>query len=89
MRTVLTKINIKICLGSSCFARGNKQFVKVVKEYLQTHGLEAEVDFRGAHCFATCHLGPVIEINDQIYEKLTEQKLLQLLDDTFHNTQKS
>ncbi len=55
--------------------------MKLVKEYLQVHNLESMVDFRGGHCFGTCHLGPVIEINGVLYEKLTEEKLVRLLDD--------
>lgn len=54
--------------------------MKLVKDYIQSNGLESKVDFRGAHCFGTCHLGPVIEIDGKIYEKLNEQSLIQLLD---------
>jgi NADH:ubiquinone oxidoreductase subunit E len=76
-------VQIKICLGSSCFSRGNKHLVKLVKEYLQMHQLEEKTDFRGGHCFGMCHMGPVVEINGVIHEKMTEQSLLQLLDQTF------
>jgi NADH:ubiquinone oxidoreductase subunit E len=58
--------------------------VKMVKDYLQTHQLEGKVDFRGGHCFGNCHMGPVIEINGEIHEKLNEQMLLKLLDETFN-----
>lgn len=47
------------------------------------HQLEERADFRGGHCFGMCHLGPVVEINGVIHEKMTEQSLLQLLDQTF------
>ncbi len=55
--------------------------VKIVKEYLQSRSLESRVDFRGGHCFGNCHQGPIIEINGVIYEKLTEEKLISLLDE--------
>lgn len=55
--------------------------MKLVKEYLQSHQLESRVDFRGGHCFGTCHLGPMIEINGVLHEKLTEEKLVSLLDE--------
>jgi NADH:ubiquinone oxidoreductase subunit E len=58
--------------------------VKMVKEYLKANELEDKVDFRGGHCFGTCHMGPVIEINGTIHEKLNEQMLLKLLDETFN-----
>ncbi|MFO7723283.1 MAG: NAD(P)H-dependent oxidoreductase subunit E [Bacteroidales bacterium] len=77
-------IQIRICLGSSCFSRGNRSMVKIVKDYLKAHQLEDIVDFRGGHCFGTCHMGPFIEINGTIHEKLDEQILLKLLDETFN-----
>ena len=58
--------------------------VRMVKEYLQAHDLQDVVDFRGGHCFGTCHIGPVIEINGVLHEKLNEQMLLKLLDETFN-----
>lgn len=60
--------------------------VKIVKEYLKTNHLEDKVDFRGGHCFGTCHLGPVIEIDGEIHEKLNEQYLLQLLDEKLNRS---
>ncbi len=80
-------IKIRICLGSSCFSRGNKQYVKQVKDYLQKNKLEDRVDFRGAHCFGNCYKGPVIEIDDKIYEKINEQILSGLLDNTFNRNE--
>lgn len=62
--------------------------VKMVKDYLQAHQLEGKVDFRGGHCFGMCHLGPVIEINGEIHEKMTPPMLQQLLDDTFNRQQR-
>jgi NADH:ubiquinone oxidoreductase subunit E len=58
--------------------------VKVVKDYLQDHHAEDLVDFRGGHCFGACHLGPVIEIDGEVFEKLTEESLIQLLDTTLN-----
>ena len=39
------KRRISICLGSSCFARGNNANIAVVKQFLADRGLEAEVTF--------------------------------------------
>ncbi len=37
------KKEIVICLGSSCFARGNKQTVKIIQDYLKNNNLEKDV----------------------------------------------
>ena len=39
------KKEIVICLGSSCFSRGNKDVLEVVKRFLKEHQLTAEVFF--------------------------------------------
>ena len=44
------KRRISICLGSSCFARGNNANIAVVKQFLADRGLEAEVTFTGQLC---------------------------------------
>jgi NADH:ubiquinone oxidoreductase subunit E len=61
-----TKIEIRICLGSSCFARGNKKMVQVVQQFLKLYHLEERVIFHGAHCFGRCGEGPMIQIGDNI-----------------------
>lgn len=39
------KHDITICLGSSCFSRGNKSVLEIVKTFLKEHNLESEVFF--------------------------------------------
>jgi len=78
------KVDITICLGSSCFARGNKQLVSVVKQYLVDHNLDEQVFFHGNHCFDKCNEGPVIKINDKLYKGVNEKKVTDILDKHFY-----
>ena len=39
------KIEMQICLGSSCFSRGNKDVVMFIKDYLSINHLEDKVIF--------------------------------------------
>jgi len=79
-----SKIEIIICLGSSCFSRGNKQVVQVIKEYLKKHHLEEAVNFKGNHCFSNCVEGPVVKINNQEYFQVDEEKIVNILNQYFH-----
>lgn len=36
---------IKICLGSSCYSRGNNVHLEVIKKYIAENHLEAEISF--------------------------------------------
>ncbi|HRY98575.1 MAG TPA: (2Fe-2S) ferredoxin domain-containing protein [Bacteroidales bacterium] len=74
------KAEIVICLGSSCFSRGNKKMVGAIKEFLDKRGLTQEVVFRGAHCFSLCEHGPVIRINGNEYRKVNLSELEGILD---------
>ena len=71
---------IVICLGSSCFARGNKKTLALIQNYLKSHELENIVSFRGNHCFGKCQQGPVLKINDHEYEGVSNSDVLDILE---------
>jgi len=60
------KIKINICLGSSCFARGNKHLVKEINEYLHQNHLNDIIDFKGTRCFGECKDGPFCKIDETL-----------------------
>jgi NADH:ubiquinone oxidoreductase subunit E len=70
---------ITICLGSSCFARGNGAFMNTVKQFLADNDLEDSVVFKGELCSNNCNCGPNIKIGDTLYSELDEQKILATL----------
>lgn len=74
---------IEICLGSSCFSRGNKKVLRVIGKYLKDNNLEDRVFFHGAHCFSSCDKGPIVKINGVIYEYITEEKIIPILNEVF------
>ena len=55
---------IKVCMGSSCFARGNIQNLQLIQNYLKENNLEAEVELVGLRCCDKCSQGPNITIDD-------------------------
>jgi NADH:ubiquinone oxidoreductase subunit E len=64
-------IEMHICLGSSCFSRGNKDVVMFIRDYLKRNHLEDKVIFKGARCMDHCSHGPNLMINDEIIEEVT------------------
>ncbi|NLN31053.1 MAG: (2Fe-2S) ferredoxin domain-containing protein [Bacteroidales bacterium] len=71
---------MQICLGSSCFSRGNKDVAVFIKEYLKKHHLEDKVIFRGARCIGNCTNGPNLNINGKIIEGITLAGIEDILD---------
>lgn len=76
-------IEMQICLGSSCFSRGNKDLVSFLKEYLKKHHIEDKVIFRGARCMGNCTRGPNMVINGKMLEGVTIQMVESILEKEF------
>lgn len=77
----MSKLNIKVCMGSSCFARGNATNLELIENYIKENGLEAEIDLSGSRCEGKCVTGPNIIINGIEYNEVDENKLKEILDE--------
>lgn len=82
----LLKKEIKICLGSSCFSRGNKRTLQVIQKYLKDHLLERDVILKGNHCLSNCSSGPVVKIGEKRYEQVSSESVLEILESEFGET---
>ncbi len=71
--------SITICMGSSCFSRGNKEILSIVKKFLAEHHLEESVFFRGELCTGNCEIGPVLKIDDEQYSTVSSEKVYDIL----------
>lgn len=74
-----------LCLGSSCFARGNQDLIPVIRKYIRRKQLEDKVEFRGDHCLNSCSDGPNLMIGNRLFQQVSidniEQYLAEGLDD--------
>lgn len=75
----MSKLNITVCMGSSCFARGNDRNLEFIENYIKDNGLEADIDLAGARCEGKCATGPNITINGTEYHEVDEDKLKEIL----------
>ena len=67
-------------MGSSCFSRGNREILQIVQKYLKDHHLERDVILKGNHCFGDCSSGPVMKIGNTLYEQLSSEAVLEILE---------
>ena len=77
------KKELVICLGSSCFARGNKQLVRIVNNYLLDRNLISEVNFHGERCFGMCAAGPSLKLDNVLKDRQDEETIIAILDEFF------
>ena len=75
----MAKLNITVCMGSSCFARGNAQNLELIENYIKENGLEAEIDLAGNRCEGKCATGPNIVVNGVEYHEVDEDKIREIL----------
>ena len=71
---------IKVCMGSACFAKGNQENLEYIKEFIEENGLDAKIKIIGSLCENKCSVGPRIYINDVEHVQVTRAELIGLLE---------
>ena len=77
--------NIVICMGSSCFSRGNNKSLAIIKKYLSENNIESEIKIIGMLCEQKCTIGPYISIFNQGYTKVSPSAVVDILNYHFSN----
>jgi len=66
---------ITVCMGSSCFGKGNQATAEAVMQFIQEHKLEEEIEVSGCLCSGHCASGPNILINDKLISDVSQQSI--------------
>jgi len=74
---------IQICLGSSCFSRGNSENLRAIQEYLAARGVAAQVVTVGHLCEDQCSRGPNLIVNGVMHHAVDAAGVRALLDRLF------
>ena len=78
--------HITICMGSSCFSRGNRVNLEILEDFIAKHHLDATIDLVGSRCTGKCAAGPVICIDETLYQHVDSGMLIDLLERQFTNS---
>ena len=76
-------MNVTICMGSSCYARGNSRNLEAIRTWLAANGHEADIALKGCRCGGKCGDGPNIWINDVCHSGVTPEGIPALLEAAF------
>jgi len=66
---------ITVCMGSSCFGKGNQATAEAVTRFIEEHKLEDKIEVSGCLCSNHCAKGPNILINDKLISGVSEQSI--------------
>ena len=74
-----SKITVELCMGSSCFARGNSASLSGIENYLDENGRSERVDLEGHLCLGKCNSGPHIRIDGVEYSAISPDCVIDLI----------
>lgn len=77
---------ITICLGSSCYTRGNNDTIKSIQVFLAENNLESAVNFKGELCSCNCKAGPNIKVGDQAFHNIDATAAIAIIKDNLQIT---
>ena len=78
------KYRINVCMGTACYVKGSADILNKLKERLAIEVGECTEDGRfsldACRCIGACGLAPVITVNDEVYGRLTEADIDDIID---------
>ncbi|WP_352425348.1 (2Fe-2S) ferredoxin domain-containing protein [Aminomonas paucivorans] len=74
------RVVLTLCMGSSCFARGNQKNLEVIRQFLKDHRMEDRVSLVGSRCEGACTQGPNLRIGDRLFPRINQEDLPALLE---------
>lgn len=76
---IMEKITVELCMGSSCFARGNAQTLTQLEEYIAEKNLGDRVELIGHLCLGACSIGPNVKIGEVTHSGISSACVIDLL----------
>lgn len=73
------QIDISICMGSSCYPRGNRETLEKLKVHISENNLSEQIIMKGNLCEGMCKDGPNIRINGVIYHDIDYYSVLKVI----------
>ena len=75
--------NISVCLGTACYVKGAQKLIDTLSNQLEIGVGECTADgvfsLEACRCIGACVLGPVLTVNDEVYGKLTESDIPEII----------
>jgi len=60
------KLEIRVCVGTSCYLKGAQDILHHVGRYIADKGLQDRVQVKATFCFEKCDKGPTVKVGDEV-----------------------
>lgn len=57
---------ISVCMGSSCYSRGNREAIEQIQTFIEDNNLADEIELRGNLCEDICECGPNVRVDGKL-----------------------
>ncbi len=80
----MTKINVKVCLGTTCFVMGSSNLQELIETVPNKYGEAVEV--MGVPCLGLCSIdweysrAPYVKVDNDVVYEATVEKVLSAID---------
>ena len=75
----MDKVTVELCMGSSCFARGNARTLTLLENYIAEKNLGDRVELIGHLCLGACSIGPNVKIGEVTHSGISSECVVDLL----------
>lgn len=69
------KPTLFLCMGSACHQLGGFRLIPQIEAFLRRHGLQDQIELKGAFCLEHCEHGRSLKFADRVYTGLTPENL--------------
>ena len=70
---------ITVCMGSSCFSRGNATNAEIIQKFIADNKLEDKITIKGCLCEGECKNGPNVRIDNELFTNVSPESLPDIL----------
>lgn len=72
-------ISVEICMGSSCYSRGNSKSLELAEDFISKNTLENKIQLSGKLCLGNCSEGPNIIVDGKLHKHCEPACIIDLL----------
>ena len=72
-------LSIEICMGSSCYSRGNSKSLELIENFILEKELDTSISLSGRLCLGSCAEGPNITINGNKHKNCNPDCVIDLV----------
>ncbi|MCK7512818.1 MAG: iron hydrogenase small subunit [Desulfobacterales bacterium] len=73
-------LEVNVCFGTGCFLKGSQKLLHDVLEHIRQNDLNDMVNVSASFCFERCDRGPTIRVGEEVIERCTPQKAMEIID---------